>query len=416
MNANGCSTRRHFLGSGVLGALALAGCSRSAWVNSAPSATASAGSRVDTPRSVSGPDMALSLASLQSQHRRPGSVVSSKAGHAVLPCMNRITGFLIEPADVILLGDMDPARPDLELDSLVAMLRNAFRTGAAYGGVPGCTIDPIPGADPFRIQSVLVFGMEHTCLTANRFVSLDYELKRAASGIRNVGESKILPSSMEVSDDVGACGDGKESHISMTHRYWFYPKTPARPRFERDEQTVLILQPIGVQLLTEQEYLNRRGERVGSGEASAAAKQFATAVDALLAAENVERYTRMVNDFRLSEVAKLLRHAGVSQESLAYFLWDYPLTRFEVPRFVGGVYRREEGTITCNASVVATGNQLTYNAVDRHYSKEYRGGVEVRLEIAPSDFDSPAGGGLANLRTRVLSSRPTSKECCWRIL
>jgi hypothetical protein len=360
--------------------------------------------------------MALSVAALQSeQKQRRGSAVAGKAGHPVLPGINRITGFLMEPADVILLGEKDLVRPDLELDSLVVALRNAFGAGAAYQGVLGCTIDPIPGADPFRVQKVEVFGMEHTCLSANRFVSLDYELKRAGSGIRNPGEPKILPSSIELSDEVAACGDKRDFQFSMTHRYWFYPKTPARPRYERDEQTVLILQPVGVQLLTEQEFLNRRGERVGSSEARAGAKEFAAAVDGLLAGEKVERYTRMVNDFRLSEVAKLLRHAKVSQESLAYLLWDYPLARFEVPRFVGGVYRREEGTITCDASVVATENHLTYRASNRRYSREYRGGVEVRLEVAASDFDRQSNGRLAGLRRRVLSSRPSSGEACWRI-
>ncbi len=165
--------------------------------------------------------------------------------------------------------------------------------------------------------------------------------------------AKILPSAFELSGEIGRCGQ-KEKAVSMTHRYYFYPKTPPAPRFERDDQTVSILQPLGVQLLTEQEFLNRRGERVGRAEPNETAKKFASAVDALLTAERIERYTRLVNDFRMSEVAKLLRYVGTPKESLAYLLTEYPLARVEVPRFIAGVYRREQGSITCDATVTTT--------------------------------------------------------------
>ena len=73
----------------------------------------------------------------------------------------------------------------------------------------------------------------------------------------------------------------------MTHRWWFYPQSPAEgPRFLADAHSALILRPVQVQLLTEQEFLDRTGQRTGASPAMPFAEQFAREFSQRLAAES----------------------------------------------------------------------------------------------------------------------------------
>ena len=355
------------------------------------------------------PTGALSLAALQEHSKRNRNRSNSQA--ELLTGINRITGFLTDGSDVILFGHHDPALPGIELDAFVVALRNAFGAGDEYQGSPGCTIDPIPGDDPFRVQKVFVFGIPHDCLMAARYVNLDYELKRAGAGIPG-DDGKILPSAFELADEAGPCSSSGDRALSMTHRFWFFPNTPAQPRFERDAQTVSILKPIGVKLLTEQEFLDHRGERMGATEADPAALRFAEAVTALLESARVARYSQMIHDFRVIEATKLMHFCGIPSEALSFLLHDYTLARVEVPRLVGGVYREEQGKTVCNTTVTQTATAVQYVESSSQYRYEYRGGVEARVELADADITP---GTLDHLRHRVLDARPSSEIVSWGI-
>jgi hypothetical protein len=246
---------------------------------------------------------------------------------------------------------------------------------------------------------------------AARHVSLDYELKRVGAGIQGA-DGKILPSAFELENQGGPCASSGEHSISIAHRYWFFPKTPERPRFERDRQTATILRPIGVQLLTEQEFLNRRGERTGATEADPAAQQFADAVTALLESDKVARYSQIVHDFRVIELARLMRFCGVAQSSLSFLLSNYELKRVEVPSHVGGVRREEKGTTVCKTTITETVSAINSVEDTSEYSYEYRGGVEAKVEVAEADA-TPRD--LGSLRRRVLDSKPSSGAISWEI-
>jgi len=395
---SGCS-RRDFLYTASL-TLLLSACNGGKGKKQAGSSTRPQDTR---------PTAALSLAALQEHSKRklkwPGSQ------DAVLPGINRITGFLVDGSDVVLFGHQEEALPAIELDAFVVALRNAFGAGDAYHGDPGCTIDPIPGEHPFQVQKVSVFGIPNDCIMAARHVSLDYELKRIGAGIPG-SDGKILPSAFELENRGGPCVSGGDRAVSIAHRYWFFPKTPERPRFERDRQTASILRPIGVQLLTEQEFLNRRGERTGATQADPAAQQFADAVTTLLESDKVARYSQMVHDFRVIEVARLMHFCGISQENISFLLWNYDLKRVEVPSLVGGVQRDEQGRTVCKTTVTQTATVIQYEESSSQYRYEYRGGVEAKVEVADADV-TPSD--LDRLRRRVLDSRPSSGAVSWEI-
>lgn len=332
--------------------------------------------------------------------------------------MDRLYGFLLgSDGEVLLLGDRDASQPAVELESLVVALRNAYAVSAVYHGAPGCSIDPRPGDDPWRIQDVRVFGMPISCSMAARQVSIDYELKKAAAGIPVEG-TKLLPSMFELKREADAlCSRTSDSgqNIEEAHRYWFYPLLPSPPRFVREEHGACIRKPVGVQVLTEKEFLDRTGKRTGATTAGAEAQRFSEQVTRLLASQTVPRYAAIVNDFRIIELTKLLCYEKIPERSLAYLLHDFPLLEVQVPTVVGGISREEHGQVVCEGAVTKVATGLQYQQRVQKYSYEYRGGVEARIELSPEQFVTEPSGLLAQLRPRVLASRPSKHALVWQI-
>jgi hypothetical protein len=65
----------------------------------------------------------------------------------------------------------------------------------------------------------------------------------------------------------------------------------------REEDGVLIQKPVGVQVLTEKEFPDRTGQRLGATTASPEAQTFAKQVTQLLTSQTVPRYAALVSDF-----------------------------------------------------------------------------------------------------------------------
>lgn len=400
MNASSGFSRRDFLYAGSL-TLLLSACKRR---HKKPVLTAA-----PTPPWETRPAAAISLGALQDRAGKKKKWPGSE--EAVLPGINQITGFLVDGADVVLYGRQVNSLPAIEMDAFVVALRNAFGAGSDYQGDPGCSIDPIPGEDPFRIQKVSVFGVPKDCVMAARHVALDYELKRVGAGIQGE-DGKILPSAFELENQGGPCVSTGDHSISMAHRYWFFPQTPERPRFERDQQTATVLRPVGVQLLTEQEFLDKRGQRTGATQADPAAQKFADAVTELLGSDRVARFAQMVHDFRVIELARLMRFCGVGQENLSFLLSNFELKRVEVPTMVGGVQRDEQGKTVCKTTVTQTATEIKYEESSSEYKYEYRGGVEAKVEVAESDATH---ADLDPLRHQVLDARPSADAVAWQV-
>jgi hypothetical protein len=363
--------------------------------------------------------MALSLTVLQEKAAKRGQALPEELAH--LGGMNRIQGFMMEPdGEILLLGERDPSLPPIHLDDLVVALRNAFQVSPAYQGVLGCTIDPwSESKDPWRVQQVKVFGMPASVAMAARHVAIDYELKKVSAGILAL---EGVPSLWEMTHLASPLCEGpldKEEEVETTHRFWFYPLYPPSPRFQQEQGIVLILRPVGVQLLTEQEFLNRAGQRASTSPAAPLATHFAQAITELLATNQLRHFAQLRNDFRVIEVAQLLRFKQVPAQSLGYFLEDYPLTEVAVPAFVGGIRREERGEVVCQNQIterrVPEGKLIGSAEQVKRYHFISRGGVEAKVQLAPEHFVEERSGVLADLRRRVLASRPSTHALLWPI-
>jgi hypothetical protein len=319
------------------------------------------------------------------------------------------------------VGSHDSAIPDLELDDLLVTLRNAYAVAPEYHGAIGCTIDPTPGvSDPWRVQIAKVFGMPDTAPMGARHVAIDYELKKIAAGLFPL--EPRMPSVFEAARSAAApcqAGHEKGAPQSATHRFWFtarYPNT--RPRFVDDGANgVWIRSPIQVQVQTEEEFL-QAGQRVSGGPPHPAAVKFAASVTDVLETDGVPQYSRLRSDFRLVEVARLIRVRGVPEEQLRYFLSESPLSVVPAPSKVGGIRREESGEAVCDARVIEYAGPRGRAAELRedvvHYRQEFRGGVEAAVEIGPADFGRAADAGLARRAAEVVRSGPVA-AAAWTI-
>lgn len=364
------------------------------------------------------PSLALSLTVLQEEAAKQHQALPHDLAHP--GGMNRIQGFMIEDGEILLLGaqDPDPSLPPVDLESLVIALRNAYQVSPAYQGVLGCTIDPSVGAeDPWRIQQVKVLGMPATVTMAARHVAIDYELKKVSAGILSFAG---VPSQWEMTRSASPLCEGPmDKEMEAVHRFWFYPLYPPSPRFMEEEGMVLILKPVGVQLLTEQEFLDRTGKRTGATQASPLAERFAQVITELLAKNQLRHYAQLRQDFRVIEVAQLLRFKRVPAQSLQYFLQDYSLTEVMVPEFVGGIRREEQGEAVCDTEIserqAPQGKLISGTERVQRYHLTSRGGVEAEVQLAPEHFVEERSGVLADLRRRVRASRPSAQALLWPI-
>lgn len=363
------------------------------------------------------PSLALSLTVLQEEVAKRPYPLPDELAH--LGSMNHVQGILIEPdGELILFGRHDSEVPPFHLDDVVVVLRNAYQVSAVYQGVLGCTIDPWTGSkDPWRIQQVKVFGMPATAMMAARQVATDYELKKIGAGILPLDG---ISSQWEMMRSTSPLCEGPADKATETaHRFWFYPLYPPAPRFMEEEGIIAIVKPVGVQLLTEQEFLDRTGKRTGAAPASPLAERFAQTVTELLARNQLRHYAQLRQDFRMIEVAQLLRFKRVPPQSLRYFLQDYPLTEVQTPTFVGGIRREERGEVVCDSEIserrVAQGVSIGSAERVQRYHLTSRGGVEAKVQVAREHFVEERSGTLADLRRRVETSRPAPRTLSWLV-
>lgn len=359
-----------------------------------------------TVRAIAADRVAVSLDALDRELRagvRRGAIPDPLR---MLHGLNRIHGFLFEPGkEIIIFGAHDPNIPPIDVDDLVVGLRNAEQVGPEYVGAPGCTIDPIPGADPWREQLVHVFGMPASAPMGARHVAIDYEMKQISAGLFPLHPS--VPSLFDSGPSSSPCRAGEPGPTSATHRFWFTPLYPDRPRFVRDDTGVLIQKPVEVQLQSEEEFL-RHGERIGGAPPQPVAKRFADAFTEFLATDTKPEYSRLRNDFRVIEVAQVLRFVGAGADRLTYLLNEHPLLVVPVRQRVRGVRRQEAGEATCSGLSVS--NAAATETIVR-YRRDFRGGVEAGIAVDSSAFSR--SDAVVGVRRAVLDARPSGGPSGW---
>jgi hypothetical protein len=187
-----------------------------------------------------------------------------------------------------------------------------------------------------------------------------------------------------------------------------------------DGGTVLVLKPVEVQLLTEQELRNKTGQRTGATAPAPQAAHFTRLVTDLLATAPAGPYAQLRNDFRLIEFGKLVHMRGLPATSLRYLLAEHALSAVPVPRFVGGVRRAEQGEVVCDSTITEQpgpkGTLVQAQSRVRRYQHTARGGVEVKITFAPAQFVEERAGVLEPLRRQVRAARPASRTLVWRLV
>lgn len=273
---------------------------------------------------------------LKAQGRDPSEAMQTLAG------LQRIQYILVYPEtrDIVLAGPagdwrrdpegrlvaMTNGAPVIHLDDLVVALRNAYTDMSRFG----CSIDPRQAnlaaakatnerwsAQPLRSatqrtkwleevrsaigrQDIRVYGIDPRTHAGRVLIEADYRMKLVGIGLEEgvPGLSSYL-SSIEIGKD------GKVPPMNVL-RWWFtlnydsVQATAARDAFR--------LQGPGVKVLSENEFLTERGERVHTGESDELTKQFAESFTKQFEklATKYPVYAELRNIFDLALVASVM--------------------------------------------------------------------------------------------------------------
>ena len=281
----------------------------------------------------------------------------------------------VETGDCILAGPAGPwmldgegrcvglhtGRPVLRLDDLVVLLRNAFRGDGQFV----CAITPTeanlrrtqqflddssrrpvpPGQRDAWLQQlrqalgkqrIEISGIDPETRVARVILEADYHMKLVGLG--------LVPSAgglVNYLDAVEASAGGAGEQLGVL-RWWF--TLPERCVQRADEGSLFVLDEQMVQVLSENELLTARGERVHTGQAEPLNRQFARQFTASFTqlARQYPIYAELDNVFRLAVVAALLHQEDVPERtgwSIDRLLDDqsYLVPRTRAPREVFSV-------------------------------------------------------------------------------
>jgi len=293
-------------------------------------------------RKVSLPRLEQALQTARATGREPSEEMQAMAG------IYKIQYLLVYPetGDVVIAGPAGPwstnaegrrvnvatGQPVLNLDDLVVLLRNANQEDGAFG----CSITPrrenlartqayltesskkpLSGTERAREawvaglrenlgkQDIEVYGIDPRTRAARVIVEADYRMKLVGMGIEEgvLGVSSYL--SMVTLDK-----DGSPPPMDVL-RWWFtlnYDSITAS-----EDRKAFALNGQGVKVLSENEMLTERGDRVHTGKSTGANAEFARSFTknfpALAAKYPV--YADLRNIFDLSVVATLLRSEDI---------------------------------------------------------------------------------------------------------
>lgn len=271
---------------------------------------------------------------LQALGRQPDAAMRALAG------LYKIQYVLVYPetGDVVLAGpagdwevnaegrqvNRETGKPVLQLDDFVVCLRNAYQSDSRFG----CSITPrqknlaetkaflaettLRGAafreklrETLGVQDIEVYGVDPQTRVARVMVEADYRMKQVGMGLEDgvLGVVSYLDSIKLGADD--------EPPATDVIRWWFtlnydaLRATEPRDAFE--------LRGPGAKVLSENELLTERGERVHTGKSDGPTLEFAhsftTQFDRL--ADKYPVYAELRNVFDLALVASLLKREDI---------------------------------------------------------------------------------------------------------
>ena len=321
-------------------------------------------------RKVSLPRLEREIAIRRAMGQSPDQAMRSLAG------IQSIKYVLIYPetGDIVLAGpagdvardgegrlvNSETGRPVLQLDDLVVLLRNATEGD----GVFGCSINPRnenmakaktfieqstkqplkPGQregwvnqirDAVGVQDIVVFGIDPRTRVARTIVEADYRMKLIGMGL----EESVLGVTSYL-DSVKAGKDGLPPLDVL--RWWFTLNYDAVQSTESHDAFELRGQ--GVKVLSENELLTERGDRIHTGKAEDLNREFAASFTknfpALAAKYPI--YAELKNIFDLALVAAIINSQDLTgqagwQMSLLGDAQLYPVEMGIAPREVDSI-------------------------------------------------------------------------------
>lgn len=381
----------------------------------------------ETRSSIPAQGRAVSLREIQAAIARCHSRAKCDAAIFDFFGLERLDGFIEDPAnnDIVLFGL--PGPNTLKLDDFVVALRNVWLLYAKQEGnlityaPPACSIDPDPrtfaeldrvsglhaGAtdlpekwEPIcrRPQEVKLFGMPDSAF-AETCVHADYRMKSwvngtmSSEGFKGSGDLAIDSVRRQISEG--------RKQITVPaggiNRYWFHA---GDTRYQQREGATWVSR-LPVTLLTEQQFLSRGQKIHGSGQVNIIAEAVADCFTQQF--DNIKRnhpeFLRLEQLYRHVAIAKLLRQREMESSirfSLQTLLENYELETVRVAKTLPGVtsYKRlthQESSTTHYLLMPSCGG--------------------VSLNVLP--VSEPARKDLDQLRVAIGGSRPQISSASW---
>ena len=360
--------------------------------------------------------------------------------------LKKIFGFVIDEKnrDLILVGKVDTtSSPPLYLEDFLVALRNAWwkyaplRGNTYYYSAPGCSIDPNPktlqrlqevgdrilsGAGEMENtlqkwdticgepQTVRVLGIPFDTHFAKITVDADYYMKRLVNGSVSLaidGFESLTDMTLNKAKEDVIQNRPISMPLSCLNRFWFFP---GENRYVEDKGVVLI-KKCQVKLLTEEEFLTKRGQVAGTGQANPFAQRFSENFTTKYSeiAEKRQIYAELEGLFRFVALAKVMKFQAAPLEAdvnLGYLLNRYPIRRTYVNRTLPGLSHVKGFE---HRHDFPGGYQIA------QLSLPSCGGVSIDIRISKANFIRDKTGRLHELRQAVLKARPSSDVLYWDV-
>lgn len=361
--------------------------------------------------------------------------------------IKKITGYVIDEKnrDIILIGNIDDTKPALYLEDFVIALRNTWMKYAElkgntyYYSNPGCSIDPnsrvlndlqeignqiFSRSDPEKVQKnlnqwhnicgqpqqVRVLGIPYDTRFAKVMVEADYYMKRLVDGSVALDEGFISLTDMTLNiirEDIDKGGQISVP-LSSLNRFWFYPGGNSF----LEDKGVIHIKKSDVKLLTEEEFLTKKGDVAGTGRPNPLAQQFADSFSIRYAeiAEKKPIYVELEGLFRFVALARIMKHKDAISEAglnLDYLLNECPIQNIHVSHTLPGISNIKE--IEHRSET-----QGGYSVL--HLWLPSCGGVSIDVAIKDSDIIKDRSGKMSIIRDAVLGARRSNNSLVWDFL
>jgi hypothetical protein len=360
--------------------------------------------------------------------------------------LNKVIGYVVDEqnTDIIIFGEADSGGPPLYLEDLVLALRNAWlkyaelRGNMFYYSYPGCTINPAPevinelqqtGSMIFasfdlgyvrnslerwhsvckKPQNVKVMGIPFDSHFGKVMVDADYYMKRLVDGSVTIdidGFRSLTDMTLDVARDAIERGKRISMHAQL-NRFWFFP---GKNSFV-DNQGIAVIEESPVQLLTEEEFLTKNREIVGTGRVDPLAHKFANdfSFHYNVIKKKEPIYAELEGLFRFVAIAKLMKVKETPTEAgigLGYLMNHFPVENTPVSRTLPGI---------SNVKDFSRRIETTNGYREIYLWLPSCGGVLIAIDVKREDIRNDTTGGLLELKRRVLQARPSAQALSWNV-